>query len=51
MLRTESVPVGRYGLQTMREIALEAKGHIKRLRIKFRANDVEFDMVETDYAV
>jgi two-component system, OmpR family, response regulator ChvI len=25
--------------------------HIKRLRIKFRANDVEFDMVETLYGV
>ena len=25
--------------------------HIKRLRIKFRANDVEFDMVETLYGI
>ena len=25
--------------------------HIKRLRIKFRANDVEFDMIETLYGV
>jgi two-component system, OmpR family, response regulator ChvI len=25
--------------------------HIKRLRIKFRAKDVEFDMVETLYGI
>jgi hypothetical protein len=25
--------------------------HIKRLRIKFKANDVEFDMVETLYGI
>ena len=25
--------------------------HIKRLRMKFRARDVEFDMVETLYGV
>ncbi len=25
--------------------------HSKRLRIKFRANDVEFDMVETLYGI
>jgi len=25
--------------------------HIKRLRIKFRASDVEFDMIETLYGV
>jgi two-component system, OmpR family, response regulator ChvI len=25
--------------------------HIKRLRIKFEANDVEFDMVETLYSI
>ena len=25
--------------------------HIKRLRIKFRANNVEFDMVETLYGI
>ena len=25
--------------------------HIKRLRIKFRENDIEFDMVETLYGI
>ena len=25
--------------------------HIKRLRIKFRASDIEFDMVETLYGI
>jgi two-component system response regulator ChvI len=25
--------------------------HIKRLRIKFKTNDVEFDMVETLYGI
>jgi DNA-binding winged helix-turn-helix (wHTH) protein len=25
--------------------------HVKRLRIKFRASDVEFDMIETLYGV
>jgi two-component system response regulator ChvI len=30
---------------------IRASSHIKRLRMKFKANDVEFDMVETLYAI
>jgi two-component system response regulator ChvI len=30
---------------------LTIDSHIKRLRIKFRASDVEFDMIETLYGV
>jgi DNA-binding winged helix-turn-helix (wHTH) protein len=30
---------------------IRASSHIKRVRMKFKANDVEFDMVETLYGI